>query len=375
MKKFSKEEKCQLVERYHNGDSIPNICMESGVARSTFYTWLTLYKTTYTNAGYVVSAAEFIKTKQRLVKLEQKIEVLQKVACTVSSPIKEKLQELSLLHGQYSVHVLCEALEVSRGTFYNHTFRNKGDNNSYQIRRTQLSERIKQIYEESNQIFGAKKIKAVLANQGEVVSDKMVAELMQEMNLYSIQTEAKKNYIHFNTEKKKDSLKMNFSVNAPNQVWVSDVTCFKVDNKFQYICVIIDLYSRKVIAHKISQKHSTQLITSTFKLAYAERKPEDKLIFHSDRGTQYTSHAFQKLLKTCRIKQSFSPSGRPHHNAVMESFFSSMKKEELYRTNYHSVDEFKERINKYIEFYNIERPHVTLAYKTPNTYECSFYNR
>lgn len=271
--------------------------------------------------------------------------------------------------------MLCEALDVPRSTFYNHIFRNKKDNNSYQIRRTQLSERIKQIYEESNQIFGAKKIKAILANQGEVVSDKMVAELMQEMNLYSIRTEAKKNYTRFNYEKKKDSLKMVFSVKAPNQVWVSDVTCFKLENKLYYICSIIDLYSRKVIAYKISQKHSTQLITSTFKLAYSERKPADGLIFHSDRGVQYTSHAFQKLLKTLHIKQSFSPSGRPHHNAVIESFFSSMKKEELYRTNYHSLGEFKQRIRKYMEFYNNERPHTTLGYRTPNAYERSFYDK
>lgn len=116
--------------------------------------------------------------------------------------LKEKLQELSVPHGQYSVHVLCEALEVPIGTFYNHTFRNKGENNSYQIRRNQLSEWIKQIYEESNQIFGAKKIKAGLADQGEAVSDKMIAQLMQEMNLYSIRTEAKKDYIRFNYEKK-----------------------------------------------------------------------------------------------------------------------------------------------------------------------------
>ena len=364
-----------MVARYRNGESATDICTEIGIARSTFYTWLKPYKTTYTDAGYAVNAAEFIKMKQRLEKLEQKVEVLQKVNCTVSSPLKEKLQELSLLHGQYSVHVLCEALEVPRGTFYNHIFRNKGENNSYQIRRTQLSTLIKQIYEESNQIFGAKKIKAVLANQGEVVSDKMVAELMQEMNLYSIRTGAKKNFARFNYEKKEDSLQMNFSVNAPNKVWISDVTCFKIDNKFQYICAILDLYSRKVIAYKISQKHSTQLITSTFKLAYAKRKPENGLIFHSDRGTQYTSHAFQKLLKTSHIEQSFSPSGKPHHNAVMESFFSSMKKEELYRTNYHSVGEFKERIKKYIGFYNIERPHATLAYKTPNTYERFFYDK
>jgi putative transposase len=373
--KFTQEEKYQLVARYHDGGSISDICTESGVARSTLYTWLKPYKATYTDAGYTVSATEFMKMKQRLEKLEQKIQVLKKVDCTVSSPLKEKLRELSLLYGQYSVHVLCEALEVPRGTFYNHIFRNKGDNCSYQIRRTQLSEQIKEIYEESNQIFGARKIKAVLADQGEAVSDKMVSELMQEMNLYSIRTGAKKNHTRFNYEKKKDSLKMNFTVHAPNQVWVSDVTFFKLDDKFQYICVIIDLYSRRVIAYKISQKHSTQLITSTFKLAYAERKPEEGLIFHSDRGLQYTSHAFQKLLKTFHIKQSFSPSVRPHHNAVMESFFSSMKKEELYRTNYHSIGEFRQRIKKYIEFYNIERPHATLFYKTPNTYERLFYDR
>lgn len=97
------------------------------------------------------------------------------------------------------------------------------------------------------------------------------------------------------------------------------------------------------------------------------------LIFHSDRGSQYTSYTFQSLLKTYGVKQSFSPSGKPCHNAVMESFFASMKKEELYRTNYHSETEFKERVQKYIMFYNTEHPHSTLGYKAPNSYEKMFY--
>lgn len=230
-----------------------------------------------------------------------------------------------------------------------------------------------QVYEESNQIYGAKKIRAVLASRGEAVSDKMVAELMDEMNIHSIRNCAKKDYLRFNTDKKKDALKMNFSVDAPNQVWVSDVTFFKLNGKFQLICAIIDLYSRKVIAHKISKKHSAQLITSKFKIVYDERNPKLELIFHSDRGTQYTSNSFQALLKECKVEQSFSPSGRPHHNAVMESFFASMKKEELYRTNYHSGAEFKRRIQDYINFHNNERPHATLAYKTPSTHEAAFY--
>lgn len=101
-KKFSKTEKHQLVARYHNGESATDICTETGIARSTFYTWLKPYKTTYTDTGYAVNTTEFIKMKQRLEKLEQKVEVLQKVNCTVSSPLKEKLRELTVLHGQYS---------------------------------------------------------------------------------------------------------------------------------------------------------------------------------------------------------------------------------------------------------------------------------
>jgi len=373
--KLTAEEKQALVTRYYNGESVADICLQSGVARSTFYTWLKPHKTIQTEAGYEISPAEFAKLRTRVVKLEQEIDVLKRVNCTVSAPLKERLHALESLYGQYSVHVLCEALDVPRGTFYNHMLRNKKDNSSYQIRRTHLSEKIRRIYEGSNQIFGAKKIRAILAERGEAVSDKMVAELMAEMNLTSIRQDAKKNYNRSKLPRKKDILDMNFSVKAPNQVWVSDVTYFRLDNKFRFICVIIDLYSRKVVACNISKKHSTQLISSTFKMAYKNREPSEGLIFHSDRGTQYTANSFRKLLRSCSVKQSFSPSGSPHHNAVMESFFSSMKKEELYRANYHSARELEERVQHYVEFYNNERPHSTLGYKTPNKHEQLFYKR
>jgi len=369
-KRLSHTAKQQLVARYHNGETASDICAQSGIARSTFYTWLKPFKTTTTNSGHIVSPSEFIRMKQHLSKLEQIIEVLKKVACTSSAPLPEKLNELALLHGQYSVHVLCEALDVSRGTYYNHILRNKKDDTSYQIRRAELSEKIKEIYEDSNQIYGANKIKVILAGQGIVVSDKMVATLMREMNLYSIRTESKKQYLR---EKKRDHLKMDFAVAAPNQVWVSDITYFRFNKKSYYICVILDLYARKVIAYKVSLRQSTQLIVATFKLAFSRRTPLGGLIFHSDRGSNYLSHAFQSLLKSCQAKQSLSPPGRPQHNAVMESFFASLKREELYRTQYHSVEEMKKRIQQYIDHYNNDRPHATLKYKTPNAYESLFF--
>lgn len=370
--RFTPEEKSQIVTRYYNGESILDISTSTGIPRSTLYSWLKPYRTEHTDAGYHVNASEFIKMKKHLDKLEQIIEVLQKVECTVSSPLQDKLQELSQLYGQYSVYTLCEALQVPRGTFYNHMRRNKKDNSTYQIRRAMLSEKIRDIFDAGNQIYGANKITAILQNEGEVISVKMVSELMQEMGLGSIRQYSKR--VREPRKKKTDVLKMKFTVNAPNEVWVSDTTRFRFEGKVYYICVIIDLFARKAIAHKVSLTHSTQLITATFRQAYAERQPKVGLIFHSDRGAQYISYAMQKLLKACHVEQSFSPSGSPHHNAVMEAFFASMKKEELYRRIYHSADELRRCIDRYITFYNTERPHTTLKNKTPDAYEAAYFS-
>lgn len=203
----------------------------------------------------------------------------------------------------------------------------------------------------------------------------MVAELMQEMNLTSIRNNAKKNYLKQGKERKKYRLQLNFSSTAPNQVWVSDITYFKLNGKTLYICAILDLYSRKAISYGISLKASTQLVTSSFWRAYLRRSTSGELLFHSDRGTQYISFFMQKLLNTCGVKQSFSPTARPCHNAVMESFFASMKKEELYRKNYHSLEKCKECVRKYIDFYNIERPHSTLSYMMSNAHETLYFAR
>lgn len=102
--------------------------------------------------------------------------------------------------------------------------------------------------------------------------------------------------------------------------------CFKFHDKYYYLCVIIDLFSRKVISYRVSHKSSTQLLTKTFKQAYADRQPKAALMFHSDRGTQYMSYAFVHLLEDFGVEQSFSRTARPHDNAVSEAFFSISKR-------------------------------------------------
>ena len=248
--------------------------------------------------------------------------------------------------------------------------RNKRDNTWHAKRREELRIKIQEIYDDSNQIFGATKISVVLKNQGYKVSISMVRQLMRDMGIASIRQEAKSIY-NKNTKKFKNYVNQQFHTDKPNQIWVSDVTYFKFNNNAYYICVIIDLFSRKVVGYKIGKNNSTQLVKSTFRQSYNTRKP-DNLIFHTDRGSNYRSNAFCKYLQSLNVKQSFSRVHLPYDNSVMESFFSSMKKEELYRKKYSSELEFKKAVDEYIIFYNTKRPHTTLNYKTPDQVELEY---
>lgn len=136
-----------------------------------------------------------------------------------------------------------------------------------------------------------------------------------------------------------------------------------------YLCVIIDLFSRRVVGCRVSKKSSTHLVTATFKKAFEDRGRPADLTFHSDRGGQYISDTFMELLRSCGVRQSFSNSGRPYDNAVAETFFSTFKKEEAYRRDYTSEADFRKSVDEYICFYNEVRPHQTLAYKPPARFE------
>lgn len=373
--KFTKEEKLTFVKRYQSGETVIQICKENHISRSTFYRWIQDYQQTVTDTGIIVTPKEFLYLKRKIEKLEAMIQVLQEVNCTISSPLQEKLKEMEALYGKFSVHTLCDALDVSRGTFYNHIFRNKKGDTLAAKRREELKVQIQRIYDDSGQIYGAGKITAILQNQGIKTSTKYVSQLMKELGISSVSTTAKKEYQKWKKGQNRNFLQQQFQTERPNQVWVSDITTFKFNDKYYYLCAIIDLFSRKIISYRISQNSSTQLLTKTFRQAYSERKPEKGLMFHSDRGTQYMSYAFVHLLEDLGVKQSFSRTGRPHDNAVAEAFFSILKKEELYRRHYTSEADLMRGIHRFIDFYNNERPHSTIQYKTPEQKEREYWDK
>ena len=307
----------------------------------------------------------------KIARLEGIIEIIKKANILPNSPLKDKLYAAESISDDYSVHMLCEALDIPRGTYYNHILRNKRDNTWYAKRRETLREQIQEIYGESNQIFGAAKITAVLRRRDIKSSVNMVRQLMSDMGLVSIRQDAKK-YYNDNARRHKNYLNQEFNTTAPDQVWVSDVTYFKCNNKQYYICAIIDLHARKVISCKTGKINSAQLVKTTFKIAYEKRKPSKSLIFHTDRGSNYISKGLNDYLKSLQITHSFPRAYVPYDNSVMESFFASLKREELYRKKYRSEKEFYKAVDDYIEFYNEQRPHAKLQYKTPNQKECEY---
>lgn len=374
MKKYySDETKNQIVQEFINGKSVSEIHAKTGISRSTIYSWIEIQKETFTKAKKI-NLRDYRELVAKCERQQKIIDILKESPCTVSAPLRERYEVIKSLKGTYSETLLCDALNVSKGSYYNHIFRNKNDANQFIQKEREMTPIIEQIYNESNQIYGPGKVHAVLKDRGYKISVNVVSRIMHQNGLFAIRTSSKTLYEQ-EVKRKENILQQKFTVNRPNEVWVSDVTEFNVKCFIFYICVIIDLYARKVVGYKISRSNNTKLIMNTFREAYENRYPGNELIFHSDNGTNYCSRVFMRYLKTLNIRQSFSRPHVPYDNSVAEAFFKHLKAEELYRTRYRSEREFKESVNRYITFYNTERPHSVNRYRTPDKWEKQYWER
>lgn len=263
---------------------------------------------------------------------------------------------------------------MNRSTYYKHFYSKPAKRALVNI---EIRTNILQIYSETDMRLGANKIRIILEREcGIKISLGHVYRIMKSMNL-PIMSTMKPKYRNWliSDENCQNTLKQNFNPTHPNMVWVSDITYIKVASKFYYLCVIIDLFSRKVISYKISSRMTDELTIATLDLAYQNRNYPSSVLFHSDRGSQYISKQFRKKLELLGFIQSFSKKGYPYDNACAESFFKYFKKEESDRRNYCSVHELQLAVFKYIEaFYNNRRPHSHNLGLSPNQKELLFFN-
>jgi len=263
---------------------------------------------------------------------------------------------------------------VNRSTYYkfiNHQESNRAKENAY-IRSCILT-----LYAKYKKRLGAAKMRICLKNEYcNNISVGRVYRLMKSMSLPKMSTV--KPFIHksksVSDEPCKNILKQEFNQSEPNIVWVCDFTYIRAGGRFYYLCAILDLFSIKVIAYKLSNKLDTQLAIDTVNLAVAGRETSEGIIFHTDRGCQFTAKKFRKHLDNLNMVQSFSAKGRPYDNAVMECFFKYLKKEETDRKSYCSFQELSLSLFEYINgFYNSLRPHSHNNGLSPNQAEKYFF--
>ena len=263
---------------------------------------------------------------------------------------------------------MCNCLGIHHSVYYYHCIH---QTNSYKTNNQKLDVEIKKIYDESKGRYGSPKITKVLNNKGIKVSQKRVAKRMKFLGLRSI-TVKKFNHASNikidNTKEYLNLLEQDFFAEKPSQKWVGDITyIYTKETRWTYLAIVMDLFDLKIVGWKYGKEMTNDLVIAAFNKALINRGLEKEGIFHSDRGSQYTSNDFEKLLNELNIKHSYSKKGYPYDNARMESFNAILKKEEVNVNNYKTFEEAKLVIFEFIEsWYNNQRIHGTLGYITPN---------
>ncbi|WP_156182447.1 IS3 family transposase, partial [Paenibacillus algorifonticola] len=272
----------------------------------------------------------------------------------------QALQEESSI----SVWLLCEIAGIPRSSYYK--WRNRKPSSRKQ-ENEQLTEVMLSIYERVERTFGYRQLTLHLRDQtGKTINHKRVYRLMKVKGIRSIIRRKKKRYAHATPQQVAENvLNRQFQADASNEKWVTDVTEFKYGNgQKAYLSAILDLHDKTIISYVLGHSNNNPLVFQTLKMAL-QAAPGSTPLLHSDRGFQYTSLSFKKLLDDNKLTQSMSRVGRCIDNGPMESFWGTLKCEKYYLHTYRSFADLKKDIDDYIHFYNYERLQAKLNGLSP----------
>lgn len=374
-RKFTEEQIQEFSQLHKNGTSIKQLTADYNVSKSSLYKWFKQLGSERIVDGKTYNGRDIFFLQQEVEKLREELSIIHESKCMLKLSIEDRVNMMKELSDKYNIHPLSRAFEVRRSTYYHRILRSP-KKTVYEEKDELLRPLIQEIFHNSKERFGSEKIRVKLIEQGSTVGAAKVSQLMKEMGLNA---NHKKPYRRANNLYKrnyrKNILQRQFDQPEPNLVWVSDFTYVKIGGVNHYICVIIDLFSRKVISYRISDKMNTHCVKLTFRKAFKERNQPKMLLFHSDQGSAFTSYAFRKYLRDLEVKQSFSEPGVPYDNSVVESLFAFMKREEIHRNVYDTLEQLQESVDEYIHFYNNERPHQRLGMKTPNAFEREYFEQ
>jgi transposase InsO family protein len=274
----------------------------------------------------------------------------------------------------FPVTVLCAVMRVSRSGFYDYLARYNSDDDP-QPGETALKTRIKEIFNESRQSYGSRRIVKQLQDEGYQIGRFKVRRIMRQMGLkaktpkrFKLTTNSKHSFPVAD-----NILNRQFDVEAPNKAWTADISYVWTFEGWLYLAVVMDLYSRQIVGWAMDKRMKKDLVMDALAMAYWQRKPCEGLLHHSDRGSQYACYTYQEQLETYGMIPSMSRKGNCWDNAPMERFFRSLKSERLTACRFITRNDARNEIVDYITFYNSIRLHSYLGYVSPMEYEKEQY--
>jgi transposase InsO family protein len=269
--------------------------------------------------------------------------------------------------------VICRVLRVTRSGFYAWLKRNPSRR---QIRQQALLAKIRVTHAEHRQLYGSPRVHRALLIDGERVSRHTVARLMRQAK---IRAKTRRRYVPRTTDSTHarpiagNVLDRDFGTDAADRKWVADITYVPTDQGWLYVAAVLDCFSRKIVGWAMADHMQTDLVSDALTMALRQRRPDGgKLLHHSDRGVQYASDDYQHLLSQHRITCSMSGRGDCYDNAMMESFWATLKTELVHHQKYATREQARQSIFEYVEvFYNRKRLHSSLGYVSPESFEAA----
>jgi putative transposase len=269
---------------------------------------------------------------------------------------------------QFRLQSMCRVLRVQRSGYYAWV---KKPKSTRMLADESLLLKIKKSFEESQRIYGSPRVHCDLREDGIACGEKRVARLMRQAQLRSVRGYQRPRYrVGMPATTAPNRLQREFTVEHPDQIWVTDITYIRTHEGWLYLTVVIDLYSRAVVGWSMKSTMATELVLDALMMAVWRRRPKAPVMIHSDQGSQFGSDEFNRWCKDNRLVPSMSRRGNCWDNAVAESFFSSLKKERIKRHIYATRQDAKSDVFDYIEgFYNRVRRHSHLDQMSPLAFE------
>lgn len=274
---------------------------------------------------------------------------------------------------KYSVRKMCRALGIPQCSYYQWS-KQETARAERKAREERLVQKVRDTFEENHRVYGCPKMLAALQDKGVEVKVWKLRRIMRENGLYPVTLRKWKPYRKGKCDAmySENLVQRKFDPDSLNAVWAGDITYVKTALGWVYLAVVLDLCNKEAVGYAVSKNIDTELVKRALSNAIMQRGHHDGLIFHSDRGVQYSSMGYRTMLSENGITPSMSAPGCPYDNACMESFFASFKKEMAYRRDFKDIEDVREAAFRYIElFYNRKRLHSSLGYMTPVEYRLS----